>query len=140
MAIILKANNLFNKEELQDLHDMYIKQLNDGLIILQGGIQFVHESTEAHELEIIREEDTADTKDQRHMAARQIAELLDENIKLRRERNTLEYRLQHLLLSDYIRSFDKKDIRTGEYVKDIKDADKNIVPVCLGGCSHSCSG
>lgn len=109
MAIILKANNLFNKEELHNLHEMYVKQLDDGLIILSGGIQFVHESTEAHEIEILREEQTP-------------AE------DLQRELHTIRMRLQHLLKSDFIRSFDEKDIRTGEYVRDIKHADLLVKP------------
>ena len=108
MAIILKANNLFNKEELHNLHEMYMKQLNDGLIILQGGIQFVHESADTHELEILQEEQTPAADPQREL-------------------HITRMRLQHLLQSDLIRAFDEKDIKTGEYVRDIKLLDQ-IVP------------
>lgn len=58
MAIILKAKNVFNKEELSKLYEMYMEQLNNGLIILQPGVEFVHESTEAHKIEVLQEEHT----------------------------------------------------------------------------------
>lgn len=83
MAIILKANNLFNKEDLHDLYEMYMEQLNNGLIILQGGIQFVHESTDAHEIEILQEEETPAAD-------------------LQRELHITRMRLQHLLQSEFI--------------------------------------
>ena len=37
--------------------------------------------------------------------------------------NYLEKRLKHLLLSDYIRSFDEINPNTKEYVRDIREAD-----------------
>ena len=107
MAIILKADFSFSREDLERLHEMYMKQLNDGLIILQGGIQFVHESTEAHEIEIIREEQTPASDPQREL-------------------HITRKRLQHLLQSDFIRTFDEKDIKTGEYIRDIREADNEI--------------
>lgn len=129
MAIILKANNLFNKEDLDDLYEMYMKQLNDGLIILQGGVHFVHESKEAHELEIIQEEQTFAEV----IAEQEINTLHELNKKLVSDNNRLaeygrerEERLQHLLQSDFIRSFDEKDIKTGDYIRDIKEADNEI--------------
>ena len=109
MAIILKANNVFSKEELHNLHEMYMKQLNDGLIILQGGIHFVYESTEAHEIEILQEEQTPAADPQREL-------------------HITRMRLQHLLQSEFIRSFDMKDLHTGDYVRDISDADRIAVP------------
>ena len=109
MAIILKADYSFTKEELHDLHEMYMKQLDDGLIILQGGIQFVHESTEAHEIEILQEVQTpaADPQSELHITRK---------------------RLQHLLQSNFIRSFDEKDLYTGEYARDIREADIITAP------------
>lgn len=107
MAIILKARNTFDKEELRKLYETYMEQLNNGLIILQPGVEFVHESTEAHEIEIIREEETPAADPQREL-------------------HTIRMRLQHLLQSEFISSFDMKDIYTGEYVRDIRDADKIV--------------
>lgn len=42
----------------------------------------------------------------------------------REEHELLVRRLEHLLESDYIRSFDEKDIMTGKYKRDIRDADR----------------
>ena len=44
-----------------------------------------------------------------------------------RELHITRMRLQHLLQFDLIRAFDEKDIKTGEYVRDIKLLDQ-IVP------------
>lgn len=88
---------------------MYMEQLNNGLIILQPGVEFVHESTEAHEIEILQEEHTpaADPQGELHIT---------------------RMRLQHLLQSEFIRSFDMKDLHTGDYVRDIRDADRIVAP------------
>ena len=88
MAIILKARKVFEKEELSELYEMYMDQLNNGLIILLPYVEFVHESTEAHEIEILKEEQTP-------------AE------DLQRELHITRMRLQHLLKSDFIKSFDE---------------------------------
>lgn len=45
----------------------------------------------------------------------------------REEHELLVRRLEHLLNSDYIRSFDEKDIKTGKYKRDIRDADRERV-------------
>lgn len=45
----------------------------------------------------------------------------------REEHELLVRRLEHLLNSDYIRSFDEKDIETGKYKRDIRDADRERV-------------
>lgn len=43
--------------------------------------------------------------------------------RLEQENKILCHRLQHLLRSDYIRSFDEKDPRSQQYKRDIKEAD-----------------
>lgn len=40
----------------------------------------------------------------------------------------LEQRLKHLLQSNFIKSFDEKDLKTGEYKRDIKEADELTIP------------
>ena len=40
----------------------------------------------------------------------------------------LEGRLKHLLQSDFIRSFDEKNFKTKEYVRDIREADSKWIP------------
>lgn len=121
MAIILKAKNIFDKEELRKLYEMYMEQLNNGLIILQPGVEFVHESTEAHGIEILREEQTPAADPQREL-------------------HITKMRLQHLLQSKFISSFDMKDHRTGDYVRDIRDADIITAPqrIILEPASNPC--
>lgn len=54
---------------------------------------------------------------------------------------TYKQELQHLYKSDFIRSFAEIDTNTGEYKRDIKDADKKIFYLCDGkacGENHSC--
>ena len=109
MAIILKRSLVGEPLDPEELYEKYKRQLDNGLMILDHDVKFVHESTEAHEIEIIREE-TTDAAD------------------LQRELHTIRMRLQHLLQSDFIRSFDEKDIKTGEYVRDIKHADLLVKP------------
>lgn len=48
--------------------------------------------------------------------------LLEEAVPAK-EHDLLVRRLEHLLESDYIRSFDEKDFMTGKYKRDIRDAD-----------------
>lgn len=43
---------------------------------------------------------------------------------LRKDYDALEKRMQHLCSSKFIASFDEVDPRTGQYVRDIQDADK----------------
>ena len=49
-------------------------------------------------------------------------ELLEDAVPAK-EHDLLVRRLEHLLESDYIRSFDEKEIMTGQYKRDIREAD-----------------
>lgn len=53
------------------------------------------------------------------------------------EHELLERRLQHLLQSSFIRSFDQKVPFTGEYARDIAEADSYVVTMNtgIGSCS-----
>lgn len=132
MAIILKQKPTDDRD-ITELYEQYKEQMDNGLMILDYHVEFVHESAETHELEIIEAEpiheaDTVtDNETELYVTEKRIAELLDENIKLRRDMRMLELRLGHLLQSDFIRSFDEVDINTMEYVRDIKYADQ-LVP------------
>ena len=48
------------------------------------------------------------------------------HVDAKREVIFLRERLGHLLRSEFIRSFDAKAYRTGEYLRDIEDADKLV--------------
>lgn len=63
-------------------------------------------------------------------------QVMDYN-QIKEENEILRKRLQHLLKSDFIRSFDVKKLSTGEYVRDIREADKIIaVGKVLFVCDH----
>ena len=54
---------------------------------------------------------------------------------------TYKQELQHLYKSDFIRSFAEIDPDTGEYKRDITDADRKILYLCDGkkcGENHDC--
>ena len=54
---------------------------------------------------------------------------------------TYKQELQHLYKSEFIRSFAEIDPDTGEYKRDIRDADRKILYLCDGGgCSACCGG
>ena len=54
----------------------------------------------------------------------------------RDEYNTLLRRFQHLLKSDFIRSFDKYDPQTGTYKRDILEADEVARIIRCKDCEH----
>lgn len=56
--------------------------------------------------------------------------------KLKDENKALRSRLQHLLKSEYIASFDKKEPGTTTYVRDIYEADNNLLPVALNRAAN----
>lgn len=56
-------------------------------------------------------------------AQAEVAKLTDGIESARAENEALRHRLQHLLESDYIRSFDEYDPRSHTYALDIRDAD-----------------
>lgn len=51
--------------------------------------------------------------------------LLKAHQQIKEENEELKKRLGHLLRSEYIRSFDRKNPITGEYERDIRDAGKD---------------
>lgn len=70
-----------------------------------------------------------------NISIKQDRDFIENDIKL------LERRLKHLLQSDFIRSFDKVDIHTKEYKRDIREADAKILYLCDGekcGPDHDC--
>ena len=137
MAIILKSRFLLDKEEAEKQYNRYMEQFNNGLIVLNDA-EFAHETAEMQELETIQQEgtfaaDMAEAKreaeqlrEDLHRTELRTSELLDENIELRRDRNMLENRLRHFLQSEFIRSFGAKDIKTGEYARDIQEAGRIV--------------
>ena len=58
---------------------------------------------------------------------------------LEKEVMQLQSRLRHLLKSDYIRSFDEVDRNTGDYKKDIREADRAADALQILNESHSCN-
>ena len=55
----------------------------------------------------------------------------------REEHELLLKRFRHLLESDFIRSFDEYDPKTGTYKRDISEADRVAHVVRCGRCGHS---
>lgn len=74
-----------------------------------------------------KREDLAEAVEFIAQSLRESRDDLLEDAVSREEYDLLVRRLQHLLESDYIRSFDEKEIMTGRYKRDIKEAD--TVPV-----------
>lgn len=116
MAIILKTNLAVDSDLMGKLYSIYEEQMNKGLMILGQELQFVCETTDTHELEIIEAESIDEAE-----------QITAKEMILTSENRALRERLAHLLQSDFIKSFDEVELSTGEYVRDIKDADK-IVP------------
>ena len=54
----------------------------------------------------------------------------------RDEYDALLKRFRHLLESDFIRSFDECDPRSGTYKRDITEADNVVSIVCCAKCRH----
>ena len=115
MAIILKTKLKCSAEDYQRLYSQYSEQLYNGLLILTPDIELVCETAETQKLELIEAEPIHE------------ADVTDREKILMAENRALRDRLGHLLQSDFIRSFDEIELSTGEYVRDIKNADK-IVP------------
>lgn len=55
---------------------------------------------------------------------------LQEHSQLKEEHEALLKRFRHLLESDFIRSFDEYDLKTGTYKRDISEADEDKVVRC----------
>lgn len=128
MAIILKSKIPFMEEEqARKQYEKYMKQLYNGLLVLDDA-DFVHETIETQELGVIQGEGIHVPGMQERCDA-----VVKENTELKEELTFTKERLHHLLRSDFIRSFDAKDLKTGEYARDIQEADyivkSTIVPI-----------